>query len=935
MTARFTLPAAPCSSLLVNVAVQPRRVPLLLPVLLLLATLAPKSCDAELPKAITVSPIAILPGQTTTVSVNGLNLNNATELWTNLDAVIQKPQADDSEILPIESACADDKVAPVGTLIVEAEDFNRGQFQKSGAVINNGNFTPNYAEWDFDIPNDGQYVLELKYASGGSRPVKLLLNGNLLTENAAAGVTGGFADSDARWMVECVLSLKKGMNTVRLERPGGTPHFDKLALVPTDRPATGFSSVTATDRVAPFELIVAPGTPVGIRALRVATAEGISNQLLFMVDDLPTVKENREQTGSANAQAFELPIAIEGYCDVGHADCYRIHVEAGEEVSFEVVATRLGSKLDPLIRLLSADRKELVFIDDSPGLAGDCCLRYRFEAAGDYIVEIEDALMGGASGHWYRLRVGDFPLVSATLPAVVQQQQPTSVHFSGPAVSGLAAVDLPPAGAASSQFVSIAFADRIGSGYTEVRTSQLPQVVVQASGDGDVAAIPCGISGVLAAAGDVHTCRFAATKGQRLLFRDVGRVNGGSAIMTMSIRDNDHKTLAEIRKADAAGRELKWTPPNDGEYQLVLTDLTSRGGSAFDYYVEIQRDENTFTLSVEQDSVILPQNGYSLLKVTADRKGYDGPINLAVNGLGPDVRLKNEVIADKAKETRLKIYSPPSDLPGQTRTIEIVGTATVGETVIQRTATTIVAMRKANPRTPFPPPSLDGSIATVASPEFPDFFSLSVDDNVVLFPRFIGEVYFTVRVADRAEGFKDPVNITVEGLPEGFRASGGENPVGGSNNSEYRFQLNGPTEVGFIEAPIRIIAEATFKGQAKEVTVATSPLRIVEPLIISVHPDAPLTAGTTGTLKLAARRFVARDGGDRKQIDVEFSSVPKGVSLPSSATIPAGKNDVAVSIKLDSGVDFKTLSEIIVTARTVVGEREIIVNSSIAPEVLQ
>ncbi|GEM_PF-955112 len=905
--------------------------------LLLLSVVSPKFCPADLPKAISLSQWAVPPGETTVVTVNGLNLTNTTELWTNLKARIQQPKQAESEAAPLVSALSNGKNVPQGTVVVEAETFDRGQYQIQGTFILNGNFTPNYAEWDFDIPADSCYVLELNYAAGSSRPVKLFVNGKLLTENAAAGVTGGFAESDAKWMAECVLCLKKGKNIIRLERPGGTPHFDKLALVPTDFQATQFSSrvVTATDRVAPFEFNVPAGTPVGIRGLRVATTEGISNQLLFMVDDLPTVNEIRGQTSGGNAQPIQLPVAIEGYCDVGNADRYSFHAEAGDKISFEVVATRLGSKLDPMIRLVSEQGSELAFLDDAPGMAGDCGLRYRFETAGAYIIEIEDSLTGGAAGHWYRLRIGDFPLISATLPAVVHQDHETPVTFGGMAVEELNAFSVPPVGDQTYEFVSATFPGKIGSGFAEVRTSKLPQIVISPGSSPSLPEIPCGISGVLAAEGDVHTCRFTASKGQQLVMRDTGRLNGSSTLLAITVRNGKNETLAEVRNAGLKGCELNWQAPIDGEYQLLLSDLNSRGGPNFTYYVEVQPKQNDFELSVELDSAILPPDGYTLLKVTANRKGYNGPINLTVNGLGNEVRLGNAVIAEKAQETRLKIYSPPDRKTGQTQTVEVIGTATIEDVFLKRHATTIAAMRKENPRTSFPPASLNGLIATVTGPVIPNFFSLTLDENPVLFPRVVGEVYFTVRVSDRAKGFKDPVNIRVEGLPDGFRASGGERPVSGSDNNEYRFQLSGPADPDLDESPIQIIAEASFKGQTKEVAIAKSQLRVVEPLLVSVAADGTLSAGATRTLKIAARRFVPRAGGDKKQIDVTFTSVPNGVTLPPSVVIPAGRNEANISIQIQPGVDLSTLSEILITARTIVKEQEVVVKSPLIPEMQQ
>lgn len=877
---------------------------------------------ADLPKAISVSPMAVAPGESTIVSVNGLNLTDATELWTDLPASINRIDASSEQTRTIQSAFSEGKTLPRGTIVREAEDFDRGQYRKSGSFILNGNFKPNHAEWDFEIDAAGRFILEFKFAAGASRPVKLFLNGRLLTQRAAAGTTGGFGESDSNWLAECVVALRQGRNTIRIELTGGTPHFDQLALVPTELPATRFSSVTPTDRIAPFEISVPQDSPVGIRGLRVATREGISNMLLFMVDDLPTVTEIRGQNSNGQSQLLEWPIAVEGYCDPGLADQYRFRAEAGQELSIEVVAARLGSRLDPVLRLQQADGTELAFIDDTAGLAGDCSLRYHFEETGEYVVAIEDALMSGTSAHRYRMRIGDFPLITTAIPAVAERGATTALTFAGHAVNGLARLPLTADGTRS--FVSTTFPDGIGSGFTEVTLSDAPQTVLTA-GTVTKVTLPCGVSGILKQQSERHACRLALNKGDRIRIRDASRSRGVPAVLAMWITDETGRQLAEVRRAGVSGQELIWTAPSNGQFELNLEDLTGRGGPEFGYHVEVSQAIPDFRLRVEQDSTILPQNGYSLLKVIADRKGYNGPIHLSVGGLGDDVRLRNNTIPEKAKETRLKVYLPETLQPGQTRPIEVVGTATIDDVVVRRKASTLPALRKSHPTTPFPPVRLDGLIAASVGPEIPDFFAMRVDDDTVLFPRFVGEVYFTVRVKDRTNGFKDPVNIRVEGLPDGFNASGGERPVSRSDNNEYRFQLRGPTALELGVRPLRIVAEASFKGQTKEVELADVPLKIIDPLLVAISTDGPITSGSRRKVTVRARRFVPRAGGDKKAIDVEFSTIPVGVSLPQRVTIAAGKDETTTEIAVNEDVDLTDLQPIAVTARTVVGG-----NSSVA-----
>ena len=128
------------------------------------------------------------------------------------------------------------------------------------------------------------------------------------------------------------------------------------------------------------------------------------------------------------------------------------------------------------------------------------------------------------------------------------------------------------------------------------------------------------------------------------------------------------------------------------------------------------------------------------------------------------------------------------------------------------------------------------------------------------FPRHVGEVYFTVRVKQRAEGFTSPVALRVEGLPEGFRVSGGENAVGRSENNEYRFQLNGPSEAATGVSEIRIIGEAAYKGQTKEVTLTKLPFRIIEPLIVVAKSVGHGAARGRGATERSCATFCAAGG---------------------------------------------------------------------------
>jgi hypothetical protein len=518
----------------------------------------------------------------------------------------------------------------------------------------------------------------------------------------------------------------------------------------------------------------------------------------------------------------------------------------------------LGTKLDPVVRLLNQSGKELAFVDDSPSLAGDCRLRLQLPEAGTFFVSIEDSSMGGSSAHAYRLRIGDFPL------------------------------------------------DR-NYGFASVANSELQQFEHADQKPFSLAEIDSALRGVFNSDRPLHRFRFSASKGDRLVLTDRSRQLGAAAMLGLAVRNEAGKLIGENRRAGKSGGTLNVSIPNDGAYDVELSELTRRSGPDFGYYAELRRSVPDFELTLETASVILPQDGYAIVKVTANRKDYNGPIKLRASSGDAELAVSNEVIAEKKKDTRLKVYVPKDMEPGKVLSLRIFGTAeasesATGEQPVRRFASTLAVLRKDMPQTPHPPSELQTELAAVVGQAIPDFFGLSLDGGVVYFPRHVGEVYFTVRVKDRTKGFKDEVALRVEGLPDGFSAGGGERAVSRSDNNEYRFQLRGPTEMELGAREIRIIGEASFKGQTKEVTLTKLPLRIIEPLIVTAKPVGAASAGGKQTVTVIARRFVPRAGGDMKDITLKLADGLEGFSLAGGSLIANAKNETQLEINIAANV---------------------------------
>jgi hypothetical protein len=126
-------------------------------------------------------------------------------------------------------------------IVIAAADFARGthvaidQCTPGPGILANAppcNAIDNVAEFDFDSTAEGKYRLEINYAAATARPVRIILNGAPFREQALSAPTGGWLNDSLRWTEIGTVVLKRGRNTLRLERNDVFPHIHDLRLLP-------------------------------------------------------------------------------------------------------------------------------------------------------------------------------------------------------------------------------------------------------------------------------------------------------------------------------------------------------------------------------------------------------------------------------------------------------------------------------------------------------------------------------------------------------------------------------------------------------------------------------------------------------------------------------------------------------------------------------
>jgi hypothetical protein len=453
--------------------------------------------------------------------------------------------------------------------------------------------------------------------------------------------------------------------------------------------------------------------PVGVGALRVAGTNGLSSLLLFMVDDLLTVQENGTNKSIATAQPIIFPTAVEGTVAESSFEYFKFTAKAGQQISVEVVAQRLGSRLDPVVRLLDVSGRELAYSDDEPGLGADSRFTHKFAVKGEYVLELRDIQYDGGAQHRYRLRLGDFPLSSVPFPMGVKQGSQGEFAIAGRAVervkpvkqkgpSNVAGLALPAKfpGGASSSFVTAA----VGTldEWIETEPNDTPEAATKIT-------LPAAISGRFLKPRDHDYFTFDVPKGQRLLFTAQTRSLGSPSEVYLRLLKVDGTRVADNKVTEASEGIITNTFNEGGTYRLLVEEAAYRGGPEHGYRVEIEPYAG-FDLSVEADKVEAQSGGEFTLKVTATRRDFKGPISLTVHGLDKGFDLENDTIPTDKNETTLKIKLPASLAAGSVRSFSITGHAKVGEAEHSALASTAAALKKLSPSMPFPPRQLDGLI---------------------------------------------------------------------------------------------------------------------------------------------------------------------------------------------------------------------------------
>lgn len=196
----------------------------------------------------------------------------------------------------------------------------------------------------------------------------------------------------------------------------------KLPVVTRYTPIGGQRGTTVNVRLAGVNLAGTAPVPVQLPAegddpVRVipVTSLGPANPIQLFPGSAPEAVEHEPNNGrEAAVRLAGFPWAVSGRIEKsGDRDVYSFAACEKQTVLLDVIARRIDSRLDSVLRVLDAAGKELASNDDGAGR--DARLSFTAPAAGEYFVEVRSLSGRGGDDFHYRLELRPPPPPSFSL----------------------------------------------------------------------------------------------------------------------------------------------------------------------------------------------------------------------------------------------------------------------------------------------------------------------------------------------------------------------------------------------------------------------------------------------------------------------------------------------------------------------------------------
>jgi hypothetical protein len=663
-----------------------------------------------------------------------------------------------------------------------------------------------------------------------------------------------------------------------------------------------------------LNLVVNPEIAVGVYPIRIQTDDGVSNPFLLAVGQLPQVAEKEENSTFESAQAIsETPVVVEGGVSGNDVDYFRFHGRKGQYILVDAQCARIGSGLDPTIRLTSAGprRTYVASADDTPGLLTDARLTAVLPEDGDYVVEISDSRYQGSSRPVYRLVIGEIPMAEEVYPLGGRVGETIGLELRGGTLAGVKAaaamlhapfgtdlfqpritectIGLPVTGGRNLDLESVS--TLVLSVYPELRES------VEPAGSPVRAVPPVVFNGRIDPPGDEDRFSLVVTPGSRVRIAVHAYELGSALDAVLRVEGNGGASIANaddttVRLPPKNNQPqslilpdptLEMTVPGGtNEVSVVIRDLERRGGVGFPYRIVAEPLTPEFDLQANDSEVSIPRGGTAAVGVTVKRKGYSGPIQVTVADPPAGLTVRPGVIAAGQTAGVLSLNAT-TDARFPAAPIKLVGRGERSSPPLERPAVEpIVFALQTNL-----PTSTMTQYGLVVAPALATPVTLDTPATAIEVAHGFGAT-IPVKVV-RSPGADGELAITALPLPPGLTVPG-DKIAAKAVEGTVRVQAAMATALG--TTTIVLQAKGKIDKIDRILSVPAVTLAVVRPVSIELAAAAiEVKAGTTTELK----GKVVRKGTFNEPVNLKINGLPAGLKAD-PVTVAAGASSFVMKV---------------------------------------
>lgn len=481
--------------------------------------------------------------------------------------------------------------------------------------------------------------------------------------------------------------------TVEVFAGGKFPNWPAQAWV--DRP--GLTISPASDK-GKLSVAIAPDAAPGLYWIRLHDAEGAAPPQPFVVGTLPEFVETESNNAPHKAQATpSSTVVANGRLAVGgDVDHFAVSLAKGQTLVASLAGHEtLGSPMDAVMHVVLPAGGQLAYNHDQRGL--DPEIIFTAPADGNYLVRVfgfpstpdSSIAFAGGDRYLYRVTLTTGGFVDYAWPLAVTRDRETRVELEGWNIpESLRVITIKPEGD------SFEIADPQLAGVAVVAVEPHDTLVESEPNEPaspQAIALPVTMTGRIGRPGDVDAFSFDGKQGQPLVFQLESRALGYPLDAVLEATDGAGKSLARVDDVTSARDPfLTFSPPADGSFRVLVSDLNRQGSSRQVYRLRARPAKPSYEVTADTHAYIATPDKPAEITLSVDRQnGFAEEIGFTVTGLPDSIaaaQVTSTASGDSAKAVKLSLTTRGGPFSGPIR----IHAEANGTSKLTRTATTAI-----------------------------------------------------------------------------------------------------------------------------------------------------------------------------------------------------------------------------------------------------